>query len=322
METKDKKSGLFSWFRGKLKKQEHSTETIMFADICRSTQIFETYGDVRARKILSKAISILIELTERHGGRVIKTIGDEVMATFPTSENGVKAAAQMHKIIADNSELAPHRIAIKVGLHHGDVLLEEEDVFGDAVNVAARMVSLAKANQIITTTSTTETLSELLRSYTRNLGPAKVRGKQEEIQIAEVIWQEDTSDLTILPGENAMTMKSQDNQPQSKLLLHYRGNQVEVGQEYSTFRLGREENNDLFIDEELASRNHASIEYRKGKFVLIDRSTNGTYVWMANGEKFFIHREEIHLYGQGVISLGRDLTKNNPELIFYKNKQL
>lgn len=310
---------MLSWLKSKFRQQTHSTAAILFADVCRSTQIFETYGDVRAREILSQAISVLMNETTRHGGEVVKTIGDEVMSTFADPENAVKAAAEMQKSISSHPILTENKIAIKVGLHYGDVLVENNDVFGDAVNVAARMVSLAKAQQIITTSSTVDSVSNLLRSYTRDLGPAKVRGKQDQIDISEVIWQEDTSDLTMLPGEDMPSMKQSFNSTNSKLLIHYRGNRSEISADASSFSMGREENNSLFIGEELASRNHAAIECRQGKFVLVDRSTNGTYVWMENGEKFFIHREEIHLYGQGVISLGRDLTQNNPELIFYKH---
>ena len=310
---------MLSWLKSKFKQHTQSTAAIVFADICRSTQIFETYGDVRAREILSQAISVLMNETTRHGGEVVKTIGDEVMSTFADPENAVRAAAEMQKSINQHPVLTQNEIAVKIGLHYGDVLVENNDVFGDAVNVAARMVSLAKAKQIITTSSTVGSVSSLLRSYTRDLGPAKVRGKQEQINISEVIWQEDTSDLTMLPGDDMPSMKQSFNSTNSKLLIHYRGNRSEISADVPSFSMGREENNSLFIGEELASRNHAAIECRQGKFVLVDRSTNGTYVWMENGEKFFIHREEIHLYGQGVISLGRDLTQNNPELIFYKH---
>ena len=82
--------------------------------------------------------------------------------------------------------------------------------------------------------------------------------------------------------------------------------------------LGRGEQNDVIVNNKSASRSHASIEFRQRKFVLIDHSTNGTYISMDNGEKFFAHREEIHMHGQGMISLGKDVSKSVSDLIQYK----
>lgn len=115
--------------------------TVLFADICGSTRLFERYGDVRARQIETRVLDALTAETRAHGGEVIKTIGDEIMSRFPDAESAVRAACEMHQALKDDPELAQLNIAVKIGLHHGPVLVEKNDVFGDAVNVAARMVS-------------------------------------------------------------------------------------------------------------------------------------------------------------------------------------
>ncbi len=83
------------------------------------------------------------------------------------------------------------------------------------------------------------------------------------------------------------------------------------------FTLGRGERNSLVVDRELVSRIHASIEFRQGKFILVDRSTNGTYLLLENGARFFVHREEFTLHGRGSICLGQAVSKHNPDLIDY-----
>lgn len=298
--------------------QEQMTATILFADICGSTRLFEQYGDVQARLIETRVLDALTNETGAYGGVVIKTIGDEIMCRFPSAEQAVQSACDMHRAIKDDPALAKLNIAIKIGLHHGPVLAENNDVFGDAVNVAARMVSLSKADQIITTGETVRLLPNALNYATRNLGQSSVRGKQDDMEIAEVIWN-DTTSLTQMAGVGL----NQDLRSllAARLVLEYRGKPIELLPEQlrsQTFKIGRgERNNDLMVDRELVSRTHAAIEFRQGKFIFKDESTNGTYLLMENGARFFVRREEFTLQDRGLICLGQAVKEDNPDLIRY-----
>ena len=97
--------------------QEQMTATILFADICGSTRLFEQYGDVQARLIETRVLDALTAETGVYGGVVIKTIGDEIMCRFPSAEQAVQAACDMHRVIKDDPALAKLNIAIKIGLH-------------------------------------------------------------------------------------------------------------------------------------------------------------------------------------------------------------
>ena len=298
--------------------QEQVAVTILFADICGSTRLFEQYGDMRARLIESRVLDALIDETGAYGGAVIKTIGDELMCRFPDAEQAVRAACDMQRAIKSDPELVRLNLAIKIGLHHGPVLVEKNDVFGDAVNVAARMVSLSKADQIITTSETVGLLPEELRQTTRNLGQSPVRGKQDDMEIAEVIWN-DSNSLT----QMATASVSQDvrNLLAARLVLEYRGNSIELLPEEllrtQAFKIGRWEKNKLVVDRELVSRIHATIEFRQGKFILKDESTNGTYLLLDNGSRFVIRREEFTLHDRGRICLGQMVKDDNPDVIHY-----
>jgi class 3 adenylate cyclase len=287
-----------------------ASTTIVFADICRSTQLFELYGDARARQIEAEVLSLLIEAARKHEGEVVKTIGDEVMCRFPKPEKAVFSACEMQRSITRNPALSALNLAIRIGLHCGDVILEENDIFGDAVNTAARMAGLAKANQIITTQSTVDGLPAVMRHIVRNLGTTRVRGKKGPLAICEVIWQEDTSDLTT----QFEVVKERTARP-LHLLLTYHDRQLEVTAENQPFALGRNPNSHLIVETRFVSRNHASIEYSQGKFILTDSSTNGTYVFMNDGRKVFVHRESFPLYGEGKISLGQDSSES--ETIYF-----
>ena len=283
---------------------------ILFADISGSTRLYELLGDVRARERTSQCISILTEVTRQHSGTVIKTIGDEVMSTFPSADAAVQAAwAMQESVVAD---VVPGEIAvdIRVGLHYGSALVESGDVFGDAVNVAARIVALAKAKQILTTRQTVEMLSPGLSANTRHTDRAPVKGKQEEIDVFEVIWREE--DLTRMEGYQIPSADSQ-----AHLQLHFREKEFAVSHSRPIVTIGRGQQNDIVVLDALASRMHARIEYRRGKFILLDQSTNGTYVLTDEGEKAYLRREELVLRGSGMISLGRAASAEATEIIHF-----
>ncbi len=287
---------------------------ILFADICGSTRLFEKYGDWRARQIETQVLDLLTSNTVAHDGVVIKTIGDEIMSRFSNAQQAVSAACEMHRALKEDKDLAELNIAVKIGLHYGPVLVEKGDLFGDAVNVAARMVSLAKADQIITTRETGECLPADLAQMVRSLGRSWVRGKQDEMDIVEIIWHDSTS----------LTQMASDGQEElhsllfTRLVLDYRDRTIEVVPGSQTLTMGRGERNNLVVDRELVSRSHADIEFRHGKFILVEHSTNGTYLLLENGARFFVRREEFALHDSGVICLGQAVADDNPDLIRYQ----
>jgi adenylate cyclase len=290
-----------------------SNLAILFADISGSTRLYELLGDVAARAKVASCLDQLTDVIKRHRGTVIKTIGDEVMCTFPDAEAAATAACEMHETIEDDATeqtaAGPISLAIRVGMHYGPAILEAGDVFGDAVNVAARMASMAKAGQIITTQMAVETMSPILRASTRFIDRAPVRGKKETMDIFEVIWQqEDVTRMStgiIAKPEIAARMR-----------LTHHGATIYIGSERPQVVLGRSKTADMTVDEVLASRQHVRIEFRRGKFFIIDQSTNGTYVKYPNNEAF-LRREEMPLTGNGMISLGRPFSESPQEVVHF-----
>lgn len=286
--------------------------TILFADIAGSTKLFELYGDVGARQLTSQVLGVLSEITVKNGGRVIKTIGDELMVTFPGPMNAVMAAMEMQRRVAGDAEWAKQHLAVRIGLHYGDALLEDGDVYGDAVNLAARVTGLAKREQIVTTVTTIDAITNASFIRTRHLGQARVSGKLQPVDIVDVIWQEDTSNVTMV----ARAIKLDDAPTGHKLVLRFRGELIEVSDVSPPFGLGRDHGNALVIDNEWVSRNHASIEFSRGFFVVTDRSTNGTYVKLGDDDEIRLHRDELQLRKSGSISLGQ-LAERKPEDVLH-----
>ncbi|MGH8598717.1 MAG: adenylate/guanylate cyclase domain-containing protein [Gammaproteobacteria bacterium] len=291
---------------------------ILFADISGSSRIYEALGDAAARAKVADCLQLLTGVVERQDGTVIKTIGDEVMCTFQSAERAVVAACEMQEVIhnevAEQTAEGPISVAIRVGLHYGSAILEAGDVFGDAVNVAARMGSMAKAGQIITSQTTYDELPPLLRAVSRLIDHAPVKGKKETMDIYEILWQqEDVTHMSTAAVANARLG------PGARMRFSYRDTTVLVNEERTQIVIGRSKTADLAVDEALASRQHVKIEQRRGKFFLIDKSTNGTYVKFGKSEAF-LRREEMPLTGHGTISLGRSFAEDPTEVVQFSTE--
>lgn len=296
---------------------QQASVTVLFADICGSTRLFEQYGDWRARQIESQVLELLAAKTTACAGLVVKTIGDEIMSRFAGAKEGVNAACDMQTALQEDPLLRELHIAIRIGLHHGSVLIEQDDLFGDAVNIAARIVSQAKADQIITTRETVELLPNGSTHPVRSLGRVRVRGKRDELEICEVLWQTETNNLTHVQLHGAERQEELRSLLLRQLHLEYREQRFEVAADVQIFRMGRGPANDLVVSQEVVSRSHADIEFRQGKFILVDHSTNGTYLLLDNGARFFVHREEFTLQHRGAFCLGKAVSDDYPDLIHY-----
>ena len=270
---------------------EATDVAVLFADVSGSTKLYETVGDAEALKAIGHCLSLARIACEAQGGRVVKTIGDEIMAVFPAADQAAEAAAEMQLRVSEQPPVGRSRLAIRVGFHFGPAIAVEGDLFGDSVNVAARMTALAKAEQVILSSMTADALSPLLRSRVREIDLLAVKGKQEEIGIFELIWQGEDADLTALATRP--TRKS------SWLLLRHGTREIELTESHPSLTLGRDAKNDVVVSDRMASRMHARIERRRDKFVMIDQSSNGTYITVDGEPEIHLKREEIILRGRG-----------------------
>jgi adenylate cyclase len=275
---------------------------ILFADVVGSTRLYELMGDLRARDMVSICIDVMRGATEQRHGTVIKTMGDEVMATFPSADEALNAAAQMQLQISTHAQLKVdgQPVAIRIGCHFGSVVLESRDVFGSTVHTANRMTSQAKAGQIITTAATVEHLSPEWRAACRLIDTAPIKGQGNEVPLYEVLWQ--TEDVTSMVPAIALKGRQAGG---ARLRLRWLDQEVVVDEQHPSVTIGRAEDNDLIVKGNLISRLHARIELSRNKLVLVDQSTNGTFVQTLGGEESFVRRDSLQLKGEGMIGLGR-----------------
>jgi class 3 adenylate cyclase len=287
---------------------------ILFADVVGSTQLYDKFGDTKASETVAGCLDVMKASTFQFDGTVIKTIGDEVMSTFPNVDAAMGAATQMQTSISGeklggNDDIP---VSIRIGCHYGPVVQERNDIFGAAVHTANRMTSQAKAGQIIISGATVEKMSPNWQAQTRQIDVATVRGRLDEVALYELLWQpeEATSMLPTIEWENRV-------RGATKLTLKFRDTQVVVNDKRKNINIGRADDNDLVVKGNLISRIHARIEMSRGKFLLFDQSTNGTFLQTVTGEERFVRRDSTELVGEGLIGLGRVAKPGTPLAIHY-----
>jgi adenylate cyclase len=280
---------------------------ILFADVVGSTRIYEIMGDLRARDMVLTCVEIMRSATEQNHGTVIKTIGDEIMATFPTANDALNAASRMQHDIRIHAELKVEGqpIAIRIGGHFGPVVLENRDIFGAAVHTANRMTSQAKAGQIMVTSAIVERLAPEWRSAVRQIDVATLKGKTSEDELYEVLWQKEDATSMLPAIALGAAVAREKHRAARRLRLRFQGGEIVMDDARTNITIGRAEENDIIVKGNLISRLHARLEFSRNKFQLIDQSTNGTFVTTREGEEAFVRRDSMHLKGQGLIGFGR-----------------
>lgn len=284
---------------------------ILFADVVGSTRIYEVMGDARARDMILTCVEIMRTATELNQGTVIKTIGDEIMATFPTADSALNAASRMQHDIRTHGGLLVEGqpIAIRIGGHFGPVVLENRDIFGAAVHTANRMTSQAKAGQIMITSAMVDRLAPEWRSAVRQIDIATLRGKTNEDELFEVLWQKE--DATSMLPALALSVAIREKRPR-RLRVKFQNQEFVLDDRRTNLAIGRAEENDVVIKGNLISRLHARIELNRNKFLLVDQSTNGSFVTARGGEESFVRRDSMQLKGEGMIGLGRAPEGSSP----------
>lgn len=281
---------------------------IMFADVVGSTQLYEKLGDNIAADCVNQCLDHMADFANQHSGTVINTIGDEILCRFVHANDAFRTAVKIQEVFSKRV-MNDHNImlSLRIGIHYGEIVNRDQDVFGDVVNVAARVANIATAKQIITTEETVAQLAPELTHKTRRFDQIRLKGKQDPLTLFEILWED--REITMMRPEIS------DLQTNQSLHLIYQGLSRKISADSPPFVIGRSPENDLVVDAELVSRVHAYCTYRRGKFILIDQSTNGTFVKSAENQEMYLRREEIPLSGRGVIGLGESTAEDHGQLI-------
>jgi serine/threonine-protein kinase len=176
--------------------QKHKSPiTVMFTDLAGSTSFFEKFGDTVGIAWLEEHNHIVIPKVVEHNGVLVKTIGDSVMAYFTDSKQATLAAAEMQRSLlqANAKREASEQMHIRVALHHGLGYLRGGDIFGDVVNVAARIAKACLPAQILVSEAVYISTHEAMELKFQSVGAVQFHGKSSKENLFEVLWtDEDT----------------------------------------------------------------------------------------------------------------------------------
>jgi adenylate cyclase len=271
--------------------------TVMLADVIGMSRLYAGVGDLRAVETIARCRNVLREIVEAQGGRIVRTMGERLMALFRAGDMAALAATRMHLAV---EAMPPHedvKLAMRIAFSTGALIQRDDEVFGETVDITAGMLNQASKAQTLTSEATVETLGPIVRNCVRRFH-AMNESDGTTRPIWELAWRRspDITDVLSIP---------QMSRTSSVLRLFYHGQTVVRRRGNEALRVGRDDGCDVLVQDRKASRHHCTIERKAQGFVLRDHSTNGTYVTPKGESEVVLLGDELPLTGNGVITLGQ-----------------
>ncbi len=273
---------------------------LQFVDIVDSTQLYERIGNVPAATLAQRVLAHLRLIIEANAGRVIKSLGDGLLAAFPTADDAVVSTLAMME------QQGGYGLRLRVGLHFGPVIQGREDLYGDACNVAARVEAIARAGEVLATDDLVQRLSPPLHRKTKLLNSISVKGKATPIRVFQIRLT-DEAEETVESTTVGLTLSNRpDDRGMLSLHMDYRDATVTMNRLLPRVTIGREETSGLRILSRQTSRQHAVIDFSRESFILTDHSTNGTFIRTGDSLPVVLRRDSTKLVGSGLIGFGAE----------------
>lgn len=277
----------------------------MFADLRGSTALYLRLGNSEAATVVTHSLAMLGQIIAKGGGTVVKSLGDGLMAVFDDPERAVESAAGLHdslERIAPVPDGLPSKapaLKLKVAMAWGEVVEMEGDCFGDAVNVAARVLDLAGDNETLATGPLTQKLSSDNQARFRSLDRMHLRGRSEPVAVLRMEGPRFGDTVSTLE------MVSPGNDLPDGIRLTWQKTERVFSSQTMPVVLGRSPQASFCVGDTRVSRSHARIEGHSGHFYLTDLSYNGSYVQFDNDDQVLaLRRGTCTLHGSGTITLG------------------
>ncbi len=271
------------------------TLAILFADIAGSTELYETVGDVEAHRRVAESLDFMARAVHGHNGQVLRTVGDSTLASFTSCDDALLAACEMQQLHKQTP------LAVRAGFHFGPVIPDKGDVYGNAVNIAARVASFAKTEEITATHSSISQLSAQNRARATLLDNINIKGIAEPMGVYRIAWEADEAMHTRV-AQPVADFTNVNEQTTLELFSAAKNFQMTKGSQALT--IGRDDRCSVSVDGDRVSRQHAKLSWSAGQIQISDSSTNGTYIHREGQSPLFVRRETVVLTGSGYIGLG------------------
>ena len=283
--------------------------TVVFADLSGSTGVFEALGNAKATQAITRLTQWMGKVCAAKQGQVVKNLGDGVLMVFADNTHAVEAVAEMQIIHTERIKNWPDKLKmhLQIGMTRGEVIEQDGDFFGDAVNVASRLSDLSGPDQILGTETVIDQLPPDSLVRFRSLGSMDLRGRNEACMVYRVEWQSEVlSEVFTVPAPlNASPFASKVATDTGAIDLSWLDIEASFTSAQLPIHLGRDAVAQFVVNDPRVSRLHAKITWRAGKFYLEDVSSYGTWVRFAGSDAIVaLRRQECVLLVGGEIALG------------------
>lgn len=286
---------------GDQQSQNTVTRSLLIADIVSSTALYERLGDEAAKALIGRGMNLMSSCVTDAGGRVIKTLGDGILACF-SGADAAEAALDMVTRMYDEST------DIRVAAHQGEVIETTDDIFGDAVNTVARIAALARESEILLSAALFSQASSRVKGLARSVPPVSVKGKREPLELYSIFehgFDDAEFEMTLMaPGAERV------GGGMRVLKLNVEG-QAYALEGDGSLTIGRAPDCEVHVTHDRASRTHAKITYRHPDYLIADSSSNGTYIVPESGPSVHLNRRETVLFGRGRLYVGSNPAQRN-----------
>jgi adenylate cyclase len=284
---------------------------ILLADVSGSTPLYQRYGDAEASRMVFECVDGMQRIATEHGGEFVRSKGDDVLCLFESADQAVVTARD----ILEHG--AKGEVSVHAGLHWGTVLWRGEELFGNAVNVAARLGSQAKENEVLISKELVSHASPHETSDLRSMGTITLRGTDAPTEIFAMLAQNEDDGVTSLMSQSTLfNVKQRETVAKTTLRLSYE-NWVQDIPEGHGLKIGRSVQCELVMPVAWVSRVHATIDVRGGIVEFKDSSSAGCTLTIGAHPEFFVRRQTVALTGSGVIELGSNAAGDDrPKISF------
>jgi class 3 adenylate cyclase len=261
--------------------------SVLAAGITGNARLYKKLDGPEASLAVDRCLTRIQRSVEANGGRVFQSGGGEVLASFGMADATLNAAIEIQERIADLPPVSGVKMGVRVGIACGGAGMSSTPLEDELVMEAAYLVGVAKPGQILAVGRIDQALPETMRALTADAGVALPNGAGRKEPVLII---------------NSRAAPSRKALATGCLRLRYGENDIALDEHKSVIKMGREETCDIVIRDPRASRRHATIKHRGNSVVLIDQSTNGTYVTIDGDTEQFVKHGECFLRGHGVIA--------------------
>jgi hypothetical protein len=250
---------------------------------------------------------------ESHGGRLVDRAGSKVLAYFANNVAALQSAIEMQKRVSDLPHPAGLPLGVRVGVCTGHNAREQRYFPSEGSNPAVSLSVVTEPGHILLSIPKRMKVSPWLPMVAASMPDLTLSCGNRQLGVFQVPWQ----------AQAPVALKIALTQLQSgvdQIRLRYRGLEVVHDGNLPTLKIGRQLDCQLKLRDTRSSRLHATIEHRQGRFVLVDRSANGTFVTLEDQIEFFVHHKELVLFGRGQLSLGAPSSAKDAELVQFDTR--